>query len=131
MNTISPGRFLASSTRSFTLFHGASARTTSIDGSALMRALSKKASDRFASLNEFKEALGAPPNRTEAVSIVHKVTRLASAATTRWLWVMAPSCSAFWMLATIDEVKLVSPASDVQKSGTVPVQPSHLATKGE
>ena len=47
---------------------------------ALMRALSKKASDRFATLIEFKDALGAPLNRTEAVSIVHKVTRLAGAA---------------------------------------------------
>src|SRR5438270_5967228 len=46
---------------------------------AVMRALSKKASDRFATLVEFKQALGAPSNRTEAVSIAHKVTRLATA----------------------------------------------------
>jgi eukaryotic-like serine/threonine-protein kinase len=47
---------------------------------ALMRALSKKASERFPTLNEFKDGLGAPPSRTEAVSIVHKVTRLTGAA---------------------------------------------------
>src|SRR3954451_10204876 len=46
---------------------------------ALLRALAKKPADRFATLTEFKSALGAPANRTEAVSIVHKVTRLATA----------------------------------------------------
>jgi serine/threonine protein kinase len=47
---------------------------------ALMRALSKKAHDRFPTLTAFKEALGAPASRTEALSIVHKVTRLAGSA---------------------------------------------------
>jgi serine/threonine-protein kinase len=47
---------------------------------ALMKALSKKASDRFATLTAFKDALGAPASRTEALSIVHKVTRLAGSA---------------------------------------------------
>ncbi|MHB8270761.1 protein kinase domain-containing protein, partial [Bradyrhizobium sp.] len=47
---------------------------------ALMRALSKKAHDRFPTLAAFKEALGAPASRTEALSIVHKVTRLAGSA---------------------------------------------------
>jgi len=47
---------------------------------ALMKALSKKASDRFPTLTAFKEALGAPASRTEALSIVHKVTRLAGSA---------------------------------------------------
>jgi eukaryotic-like serine/threonine-protein kinase len=47
---------------------------------ALMKALSKKASDRFATLTAFKDALGAPASRTEALSIVHKVTRLAGTA---------------------------------------------------
>jgi serine/threonine-protein kinase len=47
---------------------------------ALMKALSKKAPDRFATLTAFKEALGAPASRTEALSIVHKVTRLAGSA---------------------------------------------------
>jgi eukaryotic-like serine/threonine-protein kinase len=49
---------------------------------ALMKALSKKASDRFPTLTAFKEALGAPASRTEALSIVHKVTRLAGSAGT-------------------------------------------------
>jgi serine/threonine protein kinase len=49
---------------------------------ALMKALSKKASDRFPTLIAFKEALGAPASRTEALSIVHKVTRLAGSAGT-------------------------------------------------
>ena len=47
---------------------------------ALMKALSKKAHDRFPTLTAFKEALGAPASRTEALSIVHKVTRLAGSA---------------------------------------------------
>jgi TPR repeat protein len=47
---------------------------------ALMKALSKKAPDRFATLTAFKDALGAPASRTEALSIVHKVTRLAGSA---------------------------------------------------
>jgi serine/threonine protein kinase len=47
---------------------------------ALMKALSKKAHDRFPALTAFKEALGAPASRTEALSIVHKVTRLAGSA---------------------------------------------------
>src|SRR3954454_712921 len=47
---------------------------------ALMKALSKKAHDRFPTLTAFKEALGAPTSRTEALSIVHKVTRLAGSA---------------------------------------------------
>jgi serine/threonine protein kinase len=47
---------------------------------ALMKALSKKASDRFGTLSAFKDALGAPASRTEALSIVHKVTRLAGTA---------------------------------------------------
>ena len=47
---------------------------------ALMRALSKKAPDRFPTPTAFKEALGAPASRTEALSIVHKVTRLAGSA---------------------------------------------------
>ena len=47
---------------------------------ALMKALSKKPRERFASITAFKEALGAPASRTEAVSIVHKVTRLAGSA---------------------------------------------------
>src|ERR1700712_4222148 len=49
---------------------------------ALMKALSKKAPDRFPTLTAFKEALGAPASRTEALSIVHKVTRLAGSAGT-------------------------------------------------
>jgi eukaryotic-like serine/threonine-protein kinase len=49
---------------------------------ALMKALSKKAPDRFPTLIAFKEALGAPASRTEALSIVHKVTRLAGSAGT-------------------------------------------------
>jgi serine/threonine-protein kinase len=49
---------------------------------ALMKALSKKAHDRFPTLTAFKEALGAPASRTEALSIVHKVTRLAGSAGT-------------------------------------------------
>jgi serine/threonine-protein kinase len=47
---------------------------------ALMKALSKKPHDRFPTLTVFKEALGAPASRTEALSIVHKVTRLAGSA---------------------------------------------------
>src|SRR4051812_10186546 len=47
---------------------------------ALMRALSKKPHDRFPTLTAFKDALGAPASRTEALSIVHKVTRLAGSA---------------------------------------------------
>ena len=47
---------------------------------ALMKALSKKAPDRYATTTAFKDALGAPTSRTEAVSIVHKVTRLAGSA---------------------------------------------------
>ena len=47
---------------------------------ALMKALSKKAPDRYATTTAFKDALGAPVSRTEAVSIVHKVTRLAGSA---------------------------------------------------
>lgn len=47
---------------------------------ALMKALSKKAHDRFPTMTAFKEALGAPASRTEALSIVHKVTRLAGSA---------------------------------------------------
>jgi serine/threonine-protein kinase len=47
---------------------------------ALMKALSKKAHDRFPTPTAFKEALGAPASRTEALSIVHKVTRLAGSA---------------------------------------------------
>jgi eukaryotic-like serine/threonine-protein kinase len=47
---------------------------------ALMKALSKKAPDRYATTTAFKEALGAPASRTEALSIVHKVTRLAGSA---------------------------------------------------
>jgi serine/threonine-protein kinase len=47
---------------------------------ALMKALSKKPHDRFSTLTAFKEALGAPASRTEALSIVHKVTRLAGSA---------------------------------------------------
>jgi eukaryotic-like serine/threonine-protein kinase len=46
---------------------------------ALMRALSKKAGDRYASVEEFKQALGSSVSRTEALSIAHKVTRLATA----------------------------------------------------
>jgi eukaryotic-like serine/threonine-protein kinase len=49
---------------------------------ALMKALSKKAHDRFPTLTAFKDALGAPASRTEALSIVHKVTRLAGSAGT-------------------------------------------------
>jgi hypothetical protein len=47
---------------------------------ALMKALAKKPHERFASVTAFKGALGAPASRTEAVSIVHKVTRLAGTA---------------------------------------------------
>ena len=47
---------------------------------ALIKALAKKPRERFASVTAFKEALGAPASRTEAVSIVHKVTRLAGSA---------------------------------------------------
>src|SRR3954447_8458250 len=47
---------------------------------ALMKALSKKPHDRFPTLTAFKDALGAPASRTEALSIVHKVTRLAESA---------------------------------------------------
>jgi serine/threonine protein kinase len=47
---------------------------------ALMKALSKKAPDRYATTTAFKDALGAPASRTEALSIVHKVTRLAGSA---------------------------------------------------
>jgi eukaryotic-like serine/threonine-protein kinase len=47
---------------------------------ALMKALSKKAPDRYATTTTFKDALGAPASRTEALSIVHKVTRLAGSA---------------------------------------------------
>jgi serine/threonine-protein kinase len=47
---------------------------------ALMKALSKKAPDRFPTVTAFKDALGAPASRTEALSIVHKVTRLAGSA---------------------------------------------------
>jgi serine/threonine-protein kinase len=49
---------------------------------ALMKALSKKAHDRFPTCTAFKDALGAPASRTEALSIVHKVTRLAGSAGT-------------------------------------------------
>jgi len=45
---------------------------------ALMKALSKKATDRFPTLTAFRDALGAPSSPTEAVSIVHKATRLAN-----------------------------------------------------
>src|SRR3954468_14706902 len=47
---------------------------------AVMKALSKKAQCRCATLTAFKDALGAPASRTEALSIVHKVTRLAESA---------------------------------------------------
>jgi eukaryotic-like serine/threonine-protein kinase len=47
---------------------------------ALMKALSKKAPDRYPTMTAFKDALGAPTSRTEALSIVHKVTRLAGSA---------------------------------------------------
>ena len=46
---------------------------------ALMRALSKQASDRFETLAEFKAALGATSTTTDAASIVRKATRLVSA----------------------------------------------------
>src|SRR5208282_3431225 len=46
---------------------------------ALMKALSKKPEARFASLTAFKNALGAPASRTEAVNIVHAATRLVEA----------------------------------------------------
>jgi serine/threonine protein kinase/TPR repeat protein len=47
---------------------------------ALMKALAKKPGDRFGSVTALKQALGAPASRTEAVSIVHKVTRLAGSS---------------------------------------------------
>jgi serine/threonine-protein kinase len=50
--------------------------------SALMKALAKRREDRFATIAEFKQALGAPASRTEAVNIVHGVTRLIGTSMT-------------------------------------------------
>jgi serine/threonine-protein kinase len=50
--------------------------------SALMKALAKRREDRFATIAEFKQALGAPASRTEAVNIVHGVTRLIGSSMT-------------------------------------------------
>lgn len=50
--------------------------------SALMKALAKRREDRFATITEFKQALGAPASRTEAVNIVHGVTRLIGSSMT-------------------------------------------------
>ncbi len=46
---------------------------------ALMRALSKKADDRYPTFADFKAALGATSTSTDAASIVRKATRLVSA----------------------------------------------------
>src|SRR5262249_24023265 len=75
---------------------------------ALMKALSKKANDRFATSTAFKEALGAPASRTEALSIVHKVTRLARLTATN-----IPSSIPAWTAG-------VSQVTDSVKKSSVP-----------
>jgi hypothetical protein len=57
---MAPGRFLASSTKSFTVFHGASARTASTVGSAVNRAIGR---------SEFKGYIWARPSTTSASGI--------------------------------------------------------------
>ena len=57
---MAPGRFFASSTKSFTVFHGASARTASTVGSAVKRAIGR---------SELKLYMGARPSSASASGI--------------------------------------------------------------
>jgi serine/threonine-protein kinase len=73
-------------------------RVPGLDGAieaAIMRALSKKPDQRFASMRAFSDALGATSLRMDAPKILHNDTRLIETAATAPL-VLAASRGSFW-----------------------------------
>lgn len=83
-----------------------SSRVSGIDSrleAALMRALAKKPEQRFASLREFSDALGASVLRSDASQIVHDGTRLIDAPS------LAPLVPASMSIPMLDRLTFIPP----------------------